>query len=87
MAYSKQVDRMTERFDIFERKLLAQRRFLAWHGTYLSLEDANDKLRECAAKSMNEFYVKDIMTELVVARINVPKSECECPVPSSQNPN
>jgi hypothetical protein len=64
---------MTERFDVFEWKLLSAGRFLTWHWTYLSVEDAIDKLRECAAKSMNEFYVKDNMTGLIVVRANVPE--------------
>jgi hypothetical protein len=46
---------MAERFDIFERKLLSVGRFLTWHGTYPSLEDANEKLESVRQNPRTSF--------------------------------
>ena len=45
-------------------------RFLVWHGTYQSIEEAEILLRKFAAESQNEFYVKDLQLGLIVARAN-----------------
>jgi hypothetical protein len=48
-------------------------RFLVWHGTYQSIEEAENLLRKFAAESQNEFYVKDLQLGLIVARANTPE--------------
>lgn len=63
--------RLLHRFDVFERRKSEGLKFVVWHGTYISIAEAEEKLNLCAAESPNEFYVKDLELGVVIARVNV----------------
>jgi hypothetical protein len=63
--------RLLHRFDVFERRQNEGLKFVVWRGTYKSLEEAEEKLRICAAESSNELYVKDLELGIIIARANV----------------
>jgi hypothetical protein len=66
-----QVGKAPHRFDVFERRKKNDVNFLVWHGTHRSLAEAEEMLCRCAAKSNNEFYIKDLEMGIVVARGNI----------------
>ena len=63
--------RLPHRFDVFERRQSERMKFVVWRGSYRSLMEAEEKLRECATESRNEFYVKDLELGVVVPQANV----------------